>query len=249
MNPALVETAHRPYPMQDGPWIMSQAWHDLLFAHWPVSPDAVRDTLPPGLELDLFGGEAWLGVVPFRMSGVRPRFTPPVPGLSYFPELNLRTYVVRDGRPGVWFYTLEASNKIAVRIARTWFHLPYHDARMRCEARGADLDYESVRTHKDSGTPRFKARYGPRGDVYASDSGTLELWLTERYCLYAASKRGALYRAEIQHGPWPLQPAEAEIELNELPQAHGFTLPDREPLLHFARKIRMVAWAPRRIEG
>lgn len=247
MNPALEHTAHRPYDMEAGPWILGQTWHDLLFAHWPVERDALRSGLPPGLELDTFDGEAWLGVVPFRMSGVRPRLCPPVPGLSSFPELNLRTYVIRDGRPGVWFFTLEAANRIAVRVARAWFHLPYHDARMRCEAHGEDLHYASVRTHPGAGTPRFAARYGPRGEVQASTPGTLEHWLTERYCLYAATSRGALYRAEIHHAPWPLQPAEANLELDELPEAHGLLLPECAPLLHFARRLHVVAWPPRRL--
>ena len=226
---------------------MHQSWSDLLFAHWPVDPGQLSSQLPPGLDLDLFDGEAWVGLVPFRMSNVRLRWTPNLPGFSTFPELNLRTYVRIKDRPGVWFLTLEASQKLAVRIARAWFHLPYHDANMRCDRDGPDIVYESVRTGRAAKKPRFKGRYGPRGEVYLSRAGSLEHWLTERYCLYACSPDGTILSADVQHGPWPLQAAGAEIELEELTAAHGITLPAREPLLHFARHIDVVTWAPHRV--
>lgn len=245
MTHALEHTSHRPWPLPSSPWVMHQRWTELLFAHWPVDASELTSQLPRGLELDLFDGEAWVGLVPFRMSNVRLRYTPPFPGFSTFPELNLRTYVRSGDRAGVWFLTLEAAQKIAVRIARAWFNLPYHDAKMRCEQVGKDIEYESRRTHKGAGTPRFKARYGPRGPVYQSRTGTLEHWLTERYCLYACRPNGALLSADVQHGPWPLQSAEAEIEVQEITAAHGISVAVREPLLHFAQRIDVVTWAPR----
>ena len=130
MHRALTETAHRPWPLPTGPWIMSQSWHDLLFAHWPIDASHLRPLIPAALEIDKFQGEAWIGVVPFRMSGVRLRATPALPTLSAFPELNVRTYVTHGGKPGVWFFSLDAANAIAVSVARAWFHLPYFNARM-----------------------------------------------------------------------------------------------------------------------
>ena len=116
---------HRPWPVPQKPWVMRQVWHDLVFAHWPVSVDQLRPLIPPGLQIDTYDGQAWIGVVPFRMSGIRPRLLPAVPWLSAFPELNVRTYVVADDKPGVWFFSLEAANLVAVTIARWWYCLLY----------------------------------------------------------------------------------------------------------------------------
>jgi uncharacterized protein YqjF (DUF2071 family) len=221
---------------------MRQDWCDLLFAHWPVSREALRALVPAELELDLFDGEAWLGVVPFRMEKIRARFLPPVPGTSAFPEFNVRTYVRHRGRPGVWFFSLDAANRLAVRAARSCFHLPYFHARMECVERGNDIEYVSQRLAGSEMLPEFRGRYGPTGPVEHARPGTLEHWLTERYCLYALSARGVLRRGEIHHEPWPLQPAHAEIERDEYPAAAGLSLPDTAPLLHFARKLEVIVW-------
>ncbi len=246
---ALHSTDHRPWPVPVVPWVMRMQWLDLLFAHWRVDSSSVASTLPSGLELDTFEGEAWLGVVPFRMAHVAPRFFPDVPGVSAFPELNLRTYVRVGDRPGVWFYTLEAASRIAVRAARTLFHLPYHDARMSCQREGEGIHYASERTHRGAGVVRFASNYRPIGEAYRSKPNTLEEWLTERYCLYAAKPNGTILRGEIHHQPWPLQPAEAEITVNDLPTAYGFETGGDLPLLHFARRIDVVAWAPSKVAG
>jgi uncharacterized protein YqjF (DUF2071 family) len=222
---------------------MEQSWHDLLFAHWRVDREAIAPLLPSELTLDTYEGDAWVGVVPFRMSGIRLRGLPPIPGTSAFPELNVRTYVTHGNRPGVWFFSLDATNPLAVAVARTWFHLPYYRARMRCDAKGEGIDYESRRTHRGAPAGEFRARYGPTGPAYSSVRGTLEHWLTERYCLYAQASRG-LVRGEIHHLPWPLQPAWAEIEANSMAAAAGITLPNAAPLLHFARRIDVPCWAP-----
>lgn len=215
--------AHRPWPMPSGPWIMTQQWWDLLFAHWPIPIDVMRAHVPNQLELDTFEGEAWIAVVPFRMAGVRPRGLPAVPWLSNFPELNVRTYVRAVDRhapggptvkPGVFFFSLEAGNPVAVSIARHLFKLPYFRAYMRLTQRGDTIDYASYRTHDRAPLAEFVGRYGPTGPVYAATPGTLEHWLTERYCLYAVDGAGRVYRGEIHHQPWPLQPARAEIDVN-----------------------------------
>ena len=245
MRPAFLrETGHRPWPLPPGNWIMGQTWSDLLFAHWTADPETLRPHLPAGLELDLFEGEAWVGVVPFRMEDVRLRGLPPVPGTATFPELNVRTYVRHGDRPGVWFFSLDASNLLAVRVARAWFRLPYFDARMSIEPEGDGVRYRSRRTHRGAAPAGFDASYRPTGPEKPTAPGTLEHFLTERYCLYADGGRRGLRRGEIHHRAWPLQPAEAEIRTETQARAAGIALHDRAPLLHFARRIEVAAWSP-----
>ena len=242
----LSRTEHRPYPVPSGPWALFMSWHDLLFMHWPVPEDALRPFIPPTLSLDTFDGSAWISVTPFRMSGVRPRFLPGVPWLSSFPELNLRTYVTAQGKPGIWFFSLDAGNPVAVRLARATFHLPYFDAQMSCRLVGGEVRYRSVRAHKGARRAEFAARYYSVGEPFASRPGTLEHFLTERYCLYAADGKGNLYRGDIHHHPWPLQPAEAEVERLAMTEQIGVALPQTEPILHFSRRLDVLAWLPRR---
>lgn len=238
------EVAHRPCPLPRAPWIMAQTWHDLLFAHWALAPDALAALLPAGLEIDTFEGRAWVGVVPFRMSGIRARGTPALPWLSAFPELNLRTYVRRGGEHGVWFFALEAARLAAVQVARAWFHLPYFHARMACEPSGEAIEYASTRIHRGAPPAEFRARYGPVGPIERARPGTLEHWLTERYCLFSVDRRGSVRRGDIHHVPWPLQRAEARIERCTLPEAHGIGIRGAPPHVLFARRIEVAVWAP-----
>jgi len=228
-------------------WMMAMDWSDLLFMHWRVPAESLRRLIPPGLDLDLFEGEAWIGVVPFRMSGVRPRFLPGLPGLSAFPELNVRTYVVHGGAPGVWFFSLDAANRLAVRVARRFFHLPYFDADMEIGLSGGEYHYSSRRTHYGAADADFEARYAPFGPVYRAASGSLDDWLTARYCFYAADDQGRLFRSEVHHKPWRLRAARARILRNTMTAPMGLKLPDEEPLLHFSEKTEVVGWLPQRI--
>jgi uncharacterized protein YqjF (DUF2071 family) len=237
------DVAHRPWPPPHRPWIVSQSWRDLLFAHWPVSPSALRQLLPPRLELDTFAGDAWIGVVPFRISHIAPRGVPRALALA-FPELNVRTYVTAEGKPGVWFFSLDAASLPAVIAARVAFHLPYFWAHM---ALGSDADwasYTSRRRHPGAPAATFVGRYRPAGPVFQSVPGSLEDWLTARYCLYAANRSGTLFCTEIHHAPWPLQVAEAEIATNTMTPRMALTGP---PLLHFARSLDVVTWLPHRV--
>ena len=217
--------------------------------HWPVPEGWLRHLIPSSLELDSFEGSAWLGVVPFRMSGVRPRFLPGVPPISNFPEINLRTYVSQGGKPGVWFFSLDAHNPLAVRLARATFSLPYFDAKMSSRASGDGVEYSSIRTHKGAPPARFVGRYGPSSGKTESGPGSLEHFLTERYCLYSANRKGRVRRGDIHHEMWPLERAEVELEEIDMTSQIGVTLPDTEPVLHFARRLDVLAWAPRRIEA
>ncbi|MGI9048947.1 MAG: YqjF family protein [Rubrobacteraceae bacterium] len=239
-------TEHRPYPLPDGPWVLSMSWRDLLFMHWPVPEGVLRPLIPRDLELDTFDGSAWLGVVPFRMTGVRPRFLPGVPWLSNFPELNLRTYVSAGGKPGIWFFSLDAHNPVAVRIARATFKLPYFDAKMSCRTSGDTIHYNSTRTHRGVPEASFVGGYRPTGETFDSRPGTLENFLTERYCLYAGGD-GRVMRGDIHHSMRPLQSAEVEVEKLVMTEQIGLEQPDSEPLLHYARRLDVVAWPPHRI--
>jgi uncharacterized protein YqjF (DUF2071 family) len=238
---------HRPYPVPSGPWVLGMSWRDLLFMHWPVGVEDLRPLVPPALSIDTFEGSAWLGVVPFDMTGVRPHFLPAVPRLSHFPEINLRTYVTVEGRPGIWFFSLDAHSRVAVRLARATFHLPYFDAEMSCHASDDEVDYRSLRTHKGAPRAEFAARYSPVGDPYESERGSIENFLTERYCLYSADRRGNVRRGEVHHHLWSLQPAGAEVSTLAMTQQIGLKLPETAPILHFSKRLDVLAWLPRKI--
>ena len=249
MNEITQAVDHRPWPLPSGPWIMGQRWHDLLFAHWPIPVDALRALVPPALEVDTFEGEAWVGLVPFRMTSVRPRCLPRVPWLSAFPELNVRTYVrakTGEPKPGVFFFSLDAANPVAVSLARNVFRLPYFNARMNLLDDGQSIAYTSHRTHRHAPSAELIARYRPTGDALATSRGSIEQWLTERYCLYTTSDfqqgRGDLLRGDIHHQLWPLQPAEWSVQRETCVAAAGLTLPETAPLLHFARRLDVVVW-------
>lgn len=221
---------------------MTQTWHDLLFAHWQVPRDVVRPLVPGHFPIDLHDGGAWIGVVPFHMTNVSARGVPSLPWVSAFPELNVRTYVRVDDRPGVFFFSLDAGNALAVRAARMALNLPYYSASMAVTPRGDGVEYRSRRQGKTGAA--FHAVYGPAGPASPPREGSLEYFLTERYCLYHVDRRGRPYRLEIHHPPWPLQPAHAQLLQNTMARASGLSLPDEAPLLHFARRQDMVAWAP-----
>jgi uncharacterized protein len=234
---SLETTDHRPWQLPETSWVLGQTWDELLFAHWRAPADALRSHLPEGLELDLFEDEAWIGVTPFRITGLRARGLPPVPLFSSFLEVNTRTYVTAGGKPGIWFFSLDAASDLAVEAARRGYKLPYFRADMRAEWRDGLLEYESRRRGGDRAA--LHVRYRPTGD--ALDADPRSHFLTERYCLYVEDS-GRLKRADIHHEPWPLQPAEAEIVENTLPPA-GIELLDDEPLLYFSARQDVVIWS------
>ncbi len=238
----LHSTSHRPYAIPDSTWVMRMAWESVLFMHWRIDPEVLRPLIPEKLEIDTFDGQAWIGVVPFIMTGVTPRWVPELPWVSCFPELNVRTYVVHDGKPGVWFFSLDAGNPLAVWVARKTFHLPYFNARMKCRRVDGSIVYRSERTHRGAPLAVLKARYRPVGEVYGSAPGNLDYWLTERYCLYSANPAGRVYRGDIHHAPWPLQNAEAELEFNSMVNGLAIELLSDPPLCLFAEKVDVVAW-------
>jgi uncharacterized protein len=237
----LDEIGHRPWQMPDGPWLMTQTWRHLLFAHWRVEPAQLRPRVPREFELEVFDGTAWIGVVPFEMSNVAPRGVPSLPWVSEFPELNVRTYVRVGDRPGIYFFSLDAGSTLAVRAARALLNLPYYAAAMTAVADGEAILYRSQR---NGAAAEFVATYAPDGQGSAPSPGTLEYFLTERYCLYHLDHRANPYRLEIHHPPWDLQPARAAIDRNTMGAINGFALTDPPALLHYVQRQDMVAWAP-----
>lgn len=225
---------------------MTQIWHDLLFVHRPVRVPDLRPLVPSLLDLDTYDGEAWVGVVPFRMSGVRQRGFPGIKGVSAFPEMNVRTYVTWRGMPGVYFFSLDAANPLAVAFARSRFHLPYFNAAMSCERVVDTIHYRSHRTHRGAPEADFRAHYRPVGPVFTARPDSIEYWLIERYNLYTVF-RDHVYRAGIHHRPWPLQPAELEVECDTMARAQNIRLPDTEPLLHYADRQEVLVWPLRRL--
>jgi uncharacterized protein len=244
----LNDTAHRPWPMPESPWLMTQTWHDLLFAHWPVDATILRAYVPGVFEIDTFEGRAWIAVVPFKMTNVAPRGVPALPWMSVFPELNVRTYVRVNRRPGVYFFSLDATNPVAVAVARTLVHLPYFTAAMEIEPQSDGwIRYRSRRTSAKGAPAELEARYRPTGPVVRPVEGTLEYFLTERYCLFTTAGSRA-FSLDIHHPPWPLQTADAVFTRNTMAEAAGICVPGDSPLLHFSKRQDVVAWGLSRME-
>jgi uncharacterized protein YqjF (DUF2071 family) len=238
----LGETEHRPWPLPDAPWLMGQTWVDLLFAHWQVPEEALRAVVPPQLPIDTYDGSAWLGITPFCVRGLRLRGTAPAPVLSSFPELNVRTYVSAEGKPGIYFLSLDADSSAAVAAARRSFRLPYFHSRMRVDGEGEEgVGYDLMRTSQDGPPAYFNARYGGERERLPIREGSLERWLTERYCLYTLDGQQRIQRGEIHHPPWPLQEGWAEIETNTMAMPFGIEL-EGEPLFHFSPRQDVVIW-------
>lgn len=258
---------HRPFPAPERPWVMRQEWHDLLFAHWAFDPGLIRPLVPAQLPLDLWRGQAYLAVAPFVVRGLRPRGMPSLAGISNFPEVNVRTYVTVEDKPGVYFFSLDAGNLSAVVGARVAYRLPYYLARMRIANSLPETPayHPNTRKLRVSGAPvvgrvvyssrrvawknrpenpELRITYSPCGDVlpWEQPSRAVERFLTERYCLYTV-RAGRIYRANIHHVPWPLQPATAEIEKNTIAAPLGLRL-EGKPLLHFSRFLDVLVWSP-----
>jgi uncharacterized protein YqjF (DUF2071 family) len=237
----LEQTKHRPYPLPSKAWIMTQTWNRLLFAHWPVPISLLKKYVPSALPIDTFDGTAWIGVIPFEISHLRARGLPPIPYTSYFPEINVRTYVVKDDKPGVFFFSLDATNPLAVAAARVFFHLPYYKAKIKAAEQQRSVHYSIHRIHKNAPPAAFSAQYRPISPIFQASKGSLDDWLTARYCLYSYYKN-QLYRGEIHHAPWPLQQAEAEISNNEMHPILSAIILQSQPTLHYVDQIKALFW-------
>ena len=234
--------------------VMRQCWDHLLFLHWEVPVQAIAALLPAGLEVDTFEGRAYVGLVPFAMRGVRPVGLPSVRGISNFCETNVRTYVHAGGRePGVWFFSLDAANALAVAIARTWFRLPYFYSRMSLKAEqagaaGLKLTYESRRLYPEPrpATTRIVAEVG--GPASPAEVGTLDYFLAERYLLYARGRHGLL-KGRVHHASYPLQKAEVLAVEESALAASGIARPDFPPIALYARGVVVDVFGLERAGG
>ncbi|CAN5601489.1 DUF2071 domain-containing protein [soil metagenome] len=222
-------------------------WTDVFFAHWPVPVDAIRPLIAPGLEIERFDGTAWLTIASLQISSLAPRFFPSLPGISAFPQLNVRTYVTTGGKPGVWFFSLDAADVLAVIGTRMVFHLPYVRALMTMNQVGGTVSFSSRRRDPFFPQAEFRAEYRSLGDPQPATGGALDAFLAERYCLYAADRDGRLYRSEVHHCPWPVQDVEAAILENTMHTAAGVRLPDLKPLVRYASRVDVLAWSSKRI--
>lgn len=238
---SLREVAHRPWPVPDMPWFMTQSWHDVLFAHWALHPALVRPLIPPHFDLDLFDGRAWLSIVPFHMTNVTARPFPVVPWVSAFPELNVRTYVRVHDYPGVYFFSLDAGRAIAVVAARAALNLPYFTARMSIRRHQDGIAYSSARRH---GPAVFTSTYAPTTGIARAMPGSLDYFLTERYGLYHQNHAGMPYRLDIHHRPWELQRVSAAIVENTMAEVNGLKVQGAPTALHYAQRQDVVVWPP-----
>ncbi len=242
----LFATTHRPWPAPMAPWVMTQRWNDLLFLHYAVEPELLRRLIPDALTLDTYERRAWVSVTPFWINHLRPPGVPSLPWVSHFSEINVRTYVTFGGKPGVYFFSLDASHLSAVWGARVFYRLPYWQAAMKVEGRGkATIRYRSQRTHGPK-PAEIELSYGPAARPFHARPGSLEHFLCERYCLYAFNRK-RLYRGEIHHLPWDLQEAHVALEKNTMARPAGIELPTKPDLAYFSRELKVLLWAPERL--
>jgi uncharacterized protein YqjF (DUF2071 family) len=243
VHPALAEATHRPWPLPRRPWVLTMDWRELLFLHWPIEAAVLQRHLPAGVEVETFDGRGWLGVVPFRMARTRFRWLPPLPTAHTFPELNVRTYVRAGGRPGVWFFSLDAASRLTVAGARVQFGLPYFDARMGSERTGDRVRFTSRRTDRRAPPATFAASWQPQGGFAAAAPGSLQQFLVERYCLFAV-RRGRLVCGEIAHEPWQLASAAVDLTTCDMTQLLGCALDGAPASVLAARPLRVAAFRP-----
>jgi uncharacterized protein YqjF (DUF2071 family) len=232
----LSDVSQRPWPLPESPWLIGQTLVDQLFVHHRVPTEQLRGLVPDELEIQEHSGSAWIGVTPFAVTGLRARGLLALPFVSSSFGLNVRTFVTRDDRPGIWFLSLDSSSRLAVEAARRIYRLPYFSARISLVRAGGRIAYECSR-HEGKA---FSGTYTPDGDVFDAAPGSLEHFLVERYCFYA-EHGGKLYSADIHHAPWPLQPARAEIDLNTMPPA-DLDIADDDPVLHYSARQDVVIW-------
>ena len=245
MHPALTEIDHRPWPLPSGEWKWRQSWLDLAFLHYPVATKEIESRIPKGVSIDTYENAAWIGLVPFRMSGVMRRPLPDIPLFSSFPELNLRTYVIAEGKPGVWFFSLDAASYPIVLGGKALYDLPYHYANSSLNQKEDWFEFLSIRKKERT---KFHAKYRPIGEEFLAKNGTFEHWATERYCLYSLSGHLSISRVEVHHKQWPLQKSEVDIVENEIIDSAGISVIDNKPRCHYSRGVHVISYGKQRCQ-
>jgi len=224
--------------------ILQQKWENLLFLHWPVDPALLRPLIPEALEIDTFDGRAWLGITPFHLSDLRPPLLPALPGLSAFTEMNVRTYVLHNGKPGIWFFSLDASKLLPAAAARIFFMLPYFKASMKFEQNHPLFNFSMTRSGATD--VEFKASWQVGVRLRAPDVESLAFFLVERYCAFAV-EGSRVFQIRIYHHPWILDEALVKIESSNAISALGLPEPATEPIVHFSESIEAEIWAPAQV--
>ena len=241
----LQDTDHRPAPLPTLPWVMTQKWEHVLFMHWPVPEDALRKYIPQKLEIDTFNGEAWIGILAFKVSDIRMRGLPRIPFYNTLLEVNVRTYVKYKGVGGAYFFSLDA-NKLAVVLGARILTLPYNNAKIRMKKKKDQINYYSKRKGISTDPQTFHGSYWPVETNFSpAEQGTLTHWLAERYRLWT-TRGDSLYQGDIHHRKWNLSPAAAEMQtqtlIDFLPEKHL----DKAPLLHYSPAQRALIWPIRK---
>jgi uncharacterized protein YqjF (DUF2071 family) len=238
----LNETTHRPFSLPEKKWIMRQSWRNLLFTHWPISPEVLRPYIPSQLQIDTFNDRAWIGVVVFVMEGIYHRYLPTISLTPTFSEINVRTYVRYNGKPGIYFLSLDVNDLASYTIAKRWYHLPYSLASISYQQEGPTFHVKSIRKAKTNIPIEFKGSYSPNQDVFYAKKETLEHWFIERYCLYSNDNRGNMYCGDIHHRPWPLQTVNTKISMNTLFSMFSFNVSEENSLSSYSRGVDTLIW-------
>jgi uncharacterized protein YqjF (DUF2071 family) len=242
------EVTHRPWPIISKNWIIRQSWSNLLFTHWPISAELLRPHIPRSLQIDTFDGTAWLGVVVFVMDGIYLRGLSALSLTPKFAEINVRTYVQCNGKPGVYFMSLDVADWASLMFAKRWYRLPYKAAQISFQKEGRTFFCQSLRKEKAKVPIGFHANYIPDSRVYFSKKEMFDHWLTERYCFFSTDTRGNIYCGEIHHQPWPLQKVEIEICRNSLFTPFQFDLSEEKPIVHFSKGLDSLFWNIKRLD-
>ncbi|MCQ6278424.1 YqjF family protein [Bacillus sp. EB600] len=242
------DISHRPWPLPSKNWILRQTWNDLLFVHYPIPVELLRPHIPGSLQIDTFDGTAWLGVVVFVMEGIYFRGLAAVSLTPKFTEINVRTYVHCNGKPGVYFMSLDVGNLASLLIAKKWYRLPYQPAQISIQKEGESFYCQSLRKGKMKIPIAFEGKYVPLSEVYLPEKGTVDHWLTERYCFFSTNKRGSVFCGEIHHRPWPLQKVKAEIVRNTLFTPFQVDVEEEKTITHFSMGVEAFFWNIKRIK-
>ncbi len=241
------DIGHRPWPLPSKNWIMRQRWRNLLFSHWPIPLETLRRHIPSELEIDTYQGRAYLGVIVFMIEGIHLRGLSSLSLTPVFSEVNLRTYVHYQGKPGVFFLSLDVGDWASYTIAKRWYRLPYKKALISFQKEGQSFACQSVRKGTIDPPISFGVKYAPASEVYVPKEGTLDHWLTERYCLFSTNNGSNIYCGEIHHRPWPLQKAKADISKNTLFTPFRMEGSEGKPICHFSKGLDTLFWNIKKI--
>jgi uncharacterized protein YqjF (DUF2071 family) len=253
----LYAVEHRPWLPPDSHWLLSQSWNDVLLLHFAMKPETLRRLVPEELTLELYEGVAWLTISPFSASHVRPSGVPPLPGISFSSQISVRTYVTMGGKPGIYYFSMDTTNLSTVWFARMFFRMQYWHSSIQVsgatinspKTQNAEIHFRARRLHgpaAQNGAARLDVEYAPEGAPTRARTGSLNEFLTERYCVYSCHRK-SFYRTEIHHQPWPLQQVQVDLRDNSMAEPLGLTLPEEPELCHFSRSLKMLTWAPERV--